>query len=67
MVGRVPHRNPTRGSATDAAAHALVPCLIFYLFIFFGFALNWADSAKIGSYESKSALNHAGTTEIGFE
>ena len=40
-AGRVPHRSPTQGAATDAAAHALVPCLsILFYFILFYFYFN---------------------------
>ena len=79
-TGRVPHRSPIWGAANYAAAHASVPRLRFFFFFFFyKFAPNWANSARIRSYRPnqivsadsrnrpKSALNHAGTAEIGFE
>ena len=100
-VGRVSHRSPTRGAATDAATRASVLHLIFFCCFFFlriransasiraNLASICADLCwtrqirpesscigQIGLYQLaaetdrnrlKSALNHVGTVEIGFE
>ena len=91
---RTSELSPTWGAASDMAARASVLRLSFFFFFFFSldscrlgfnwrwFALNRANSARIGPYRlnwvvltgdqnghnrPKSALNHAGTAKISFE
>ena len=77
----MPHWSPTRGAAFDAMSKLFFFFFFFHGFAstWLRFVLNQADLARIRSYQPnrvvsvgdrnkpKSALNHVGTAEIGFE
>ena len=55
-AGRVPHRSPTQGAASDTAAHASVPRLSFFFS---------SDSHRLGSIRVNSASIRADSAKIG--
>ena len=63
-AGRVLHRSLTQGAATDAAAHALVPCLsILFYFYFNGFVPTRLRFALIQAKPGKFSQNQVVSAE----